>query len=87
MEYLIAIPALLLGWFLRQWTLFRGGSVSPGSRYEVRLTRTAPYGKLEKTLYAGDSLQDAKALYYSVKVPHNCVVEIYTAGNHTASRS
>lgn len=87
MEYLVAIPALVLGWFLRQWTLFKGGSVSQGARYEVRLTRTAPYGKLEKTLYSGDDLQEAKQLYYAFKLPHNCAIELYTAGNHTATRS
>lgn len=88
MEYLVAIPALVLGWFLRQWTLFRGKKLDPPkAAYEVRLTRTAPYGKLEKVLYAGDDLQEAKRLYFEHKIPHNCAVELYTQGNHTATRS
>jgi len=46
-------------------------------RYEVRLD--------SKAIYAGEDLQEAKAVYRS-HLPIGYVAELYTAGNHVASR-
>lgn len=88
LEYLIAIPALAIGWFLRGWWLFRGtsSSVPPTATYEVRLTRNSSHGIFSKTVYSGEDLQKAKEVYYSATGPARTIVELYTRGNHTASR-
>lgn len=79
---------LIAGWLLRGWWLFRGASPSqpPTSAYEVRVARNSSYGVFSKTVYAGDDLQEAKRVYYSAKGPARTTVELYTRGNHTASR-
>lgn len=88
----IAVAAVLaggvLGWFTCSWWLFRGTSTNqpPTSKYEVRLTRNSSHGIFSKTVYAGDDLQEAKRVYYSATGPARTTVELYTRGNHTASR-
>lgn len=88
LEYLVAIPAGVVGWFLRGWWLFRGTSPSqaPTATYEVRLTRQSSHGIFSKTVYAGDDLQAAKSAYYAATGPARTTAELYTRGNHTASR-
>lgn len=87
MEYLVAIPALVLGWFLRQWTFFKPDKTSvPVAEYEVRLALTTPDGPVAKVVYTGHDLQEAKAAFKTAKGPKSSLVELYTRGNHTASR-
>jgi hypothetical protein len=78
----------VIGWFTRGWWLFRGTSLAspPTAAYEVRLTRNSSHGVFSKTIYADDDLAAAKRVYYSAKGPARTTVELYTRGNHTASR-
>ena len=81
------VLGVLSGWFLRHFTLFREGPATTSNTvYEVLLSRPAKYGKLSTSLYAGGDLQMAKTMFKAAKIPHNCIVELYTRGHHTASR-
>jgi len=68
-----------------KWTpKWSSTGVLPDAIYVVRQVEPAGFTKV---LYEGDDLQAAKLAFKTVKMPKPTVVEFYTHGSHTASRS
>lgn len=97
---LLLIPISLLGgaigawvfWrfrlFSRQWLAVPDGSVMPAPKftYEVRLARQSSHGAFYQTVYGGDDLSVAKEKFKTAVGPARTICELWTRGNHTATR-
>jgi hypothetical protein len=78
------------GWLADRWKFFRKLSPKlsvPFHSYEVRLTRNSSHGMFTKQVYSGEDLAEAKKIYYTVQGPARTTVELWSRGNHTASRA
>lgn len=79
----------LSGWLVDKYSTFKALAPEPELplfEYEVRLTRNSSHGIFAKTIYAGSDLAQAKTIYYEATGPARTTAELYTRGNHTASR-
>ena len=86
---IIAVVCLVIGWFASRWYMFKGMTPSAllSTAYQVRLTRIAEGKSYSRTIYAGDDLMMAKAMFNGATGPARTIAELYTRGNHTASRA
>lgn len=77
-----------LGWYGYRWFMFRPGKtdIAPSMAYEVKLSRMAEGKTYSRSIWTGDDLTKAKLMFYTATGPSKTTVELYTRGNHTASR-
>ena len=86
---LVTLAGGVIGWFANRYWLFRGNATSQEvdyPPYQVRLTRKSSHGPFLKVIYTGADLHEAKTAYYEATGPARTTVELWTRGNHTASR-
>lgn len=69
--------------FFGEWKPKLNSSQVPGVPYVV--SQTEPSG-FSRVLYEGDDLSLAKQAYFKTDMPRPSVVELFTHGNHTASK-